>query len=83
MQSKICDIMVNTTIGTPVDRLAAVNALLLKQEDAKCLDYKYDAMINDMTNTSWKSDMASGSKNIFIRLKLFKWNLKKKEKLKY
>lgn len=66
IQSKICDIMVNTTIGTPVDRLAAVNALLLKEEGAKCLDYKYDQLILDMTNISWSSDMAIGGSKYIV-----------------
>lgn len=53
--------MTNTSIGPQIDRLAAVNDLLLKQEGEKCLDYKYDKMIREMQNTSWTSDMASGS----------------------
>lgn len=54
--------MTNTTIGAPVSRLAAVNSMLLKTEGEKCLDYKYDKMIESMKNTSWDSNVASGSK---------------------
>lgn len=53
--------MNNQTIGAQIDRLAAVNDLLLKQENQTCLDYKYDKMVAEMKNTSWASDMASGS----------------------
>lgn len=59
---KVCKIMTNTSIGPQIDRLAAVNDLLLAQEAQKCLDYKYDKMIGEMRNISWESDMASGSK---------------------
>lgn len=52
--------MVNTTIGTPVDRLAEVNRVLLEQSKEKCLDYKYDKMLNEMRNTSWSASVAEG-----------------------
>lgn len=52
--------MVNTTIGTQVNRLAEVNTVLLNQSKEKCLDYKYDKMVNDMRNTSWSSQVAEG-----------------------
>lgn len=66
-QPKICDIMVNTSIGTPVDRLAAVNALLLTQGEGTCLDYTYKKMIGDMNNISWTSDGALGGSKPIIR----------------
>lgn len=53
--------MTNTTVGPQIDRLADVNAILLKQANQKCLDYKYDKMIAEMRNTSWSSDAASGA----------------------
>lgn len=62
----VCDIMINTTIGAQIDRLAAVNKLLLDQSKEKCLDYKYDKMVQEMRNTSWDSDVANGSKNFNI-----------------
>lgn len=58
----VCNIMVNTKIGAQIDRLAAVNKLLLDQGHQKCLDYKYDKMIKLMQNTSWESDEAEGCK---------------------
>ena len=50
--------MVNETIGTPVQRLAEVNRMLLKDSGEKCLDYKYDKMIVQMQNTTWDEDSA-------------------------
>lgn len=58
----ICEIMENTKIGAQIDRLAAVNKLLLDQANEKCLDYKYDKMIQIMRNTSWDSSQADGCK---------------------
>lgn len=62
----VCGVMVNTTIGAQIDRLAEVNAMLLKQSNQTCLDYKYDKMIKLMQNTSWDSDEANGGKQIKI-----------------
>ncbi|XP_055844315.1 putative serine protease K12H4.7 [Episyrphus balteatus] len=54
----VCDVMVNETLGTPVQRLAEVNRMLLKDSGEKCLDYKYDKMIVEMQNTTWDEDKA-------------------------
>lgn len=58
----VCNIMVNTTIGAQIDRLAAVNQLILDTSNQHCLDYKYDKMIKLMQNTSWNTDEAEGGK---------------------
>lgn len=71
----VCDIMVNQTIGAPVTRLAAVNSLLLDTYDQKCLDFKYDNMINELRNISWKSETAEGGGNNTLFLLLFKFHL--------
>lgn len=57
---QICDIMINTTIGPPVTRLAEVNRVLLLEQKEKCLDYKYDNMLAEMKDISWKSKVADG-----------------------
>lgn len=59
---QVCRIMVNRTIGSPVNRLAEVNRILLEQSKEKCLDYKYDKMLDEMTNISWSSKVAEGSR---------------------
>lgn len=56
----VCAIMVNQTIGAQVDRLAAVNKLILDEANQTCLDYKYDKLVQSMQNTSWESETASG-----------------------
>lgn len=56
----VCDVMMNQTFGAPVARLAEVNRILLVQQGEKCLDYKYDKMIEDMKNTSWTSKASDG-----------------------
>lgn len=58
----VCKIMVNSSIGTPVDRLAEVTKFLLVQSKQKCLDYKYDKMIDEMRNTSWGASVAEGGR---------------------
>lgn len=59
----LCTIMTNQTIGPQVERLAAVNDLILQTTNDTCLDYKYDKMINNMKNTSWDSEQAEGGKH--------------------
>lgn len=58
----VCSIMTNTSLGAPVARLAAVNDLLLKTSNEKCLDYKYDKMVEEMKNTSLSSSVSSGGR---------------------
>ncbi|RZC42670.1 serine protease K12H4.7 [Asbolus verrucosus] len=58
----VCDIMVNQTIGPPVNRLGKVNDLLLSTYDEKCLDYQYDKMIDTLRNTSWVSEASEGGR---------------------
>lgn len=56
----LCDIMTNQSIGPQVHRLAEVNSVLLEAYDQKCLDYKYDNMINELRNISWAGEQAEG-----------------------
>lgn len=57
---QVCDIMINTTIGPPVNRLAEVNKLMMAEQKDKCLDYKYDHMVTEMKNISWDAEVATG-----------------------
>jgi hypothetical protein len=54
--------MVNQTLGPPVTRLAKVNEMIMEKEKTKCLDYKYDNMLNEMRNISLHSSVSNGSK---------------------
>jgi len=58
----VCSVMINTTIGPPVSRLAVVNQMLLDTANEKCLDYKYDKMIDEMKNTSWNAESSEGGR---------------------
>lgn len=55
-----CDVMLNSSIGAQFNRLAAVNSILLNDTKKDCLDYNYKAMIEDLKNTTWSSEAASG-----------------------
>ncbi|GLV45531.1 uncharacterized protein CBL_02551 [Carabus blaptoides fortunei] len=48
----LCDIMTDDKLGSSLDRLANINSLLLDTYEQKCLDYKYDKMINELRNVS-------------------------------
>lgn len=58
----LCNIMRNESIGPQVNRLAAVNDLLLNATNQTCLDYKYDNMINEMRNDSFDSKVSEGGR---------------------
>ncbi|KAF5295491.1 hypothetical protein FQR65_LT10479 [Abscondita terminalis] len=58
----LCDIMTSKDKGSPIDRLAAVNSLLLDATNMKCLSYKYDEMIKELRDISWGSAMAEGGR---------------------
>lgn len=45
-----------------VTRLAAVNKMIMEQDEVKCLDYKYSKMVSDMRNTSWEATVAQGQR---------------------
>ncbi|XP_055609712.1 putative serine protease K12H4.7 [Uranotaenia lowii] len=59
---QVCDVMANQTIGPPVTRLAAVNAMVMKQDNVTCLDYVYSKTIKQMQNESWESGVANGAR---------------------
>ncbi|KAI4469655.1 protease s28 pro-x carboxypeptidase-related [Holotrichia oblita] len=58
----LCDIMDNDKLGPPIDRLAAVNTLILDAYNQTCLDYKYDKMIGQYRNISWDSETSEGGR---------------------
>merc|ERR1711936_1238285 len=49
----ICAVMTDETLGDPVDRLAAVNEIMLEMSGEECVDHTYDAFLQDLTNTNW------------------------------
>ncbi|XP_030756791.1 putative serine protease K12H4.7 [Sitophilus oryzae] len=48
----VCDIMVDESIGTVVDRLGKVNTAVLNKTGSECLDYTYTSMITQYTNVT-------------------------------
>jgi hypothetical protein len=58
----VCNIMTNTSITDPLDRLVAVNNYQLASYQASCLDISYTSLIDYFKETSWYSDAASGEK---------------------
>jgi len=56
----VCDIMMDEKIGIPIDRLAYINNILLNATKQKCLDYKYNKMIEELRNVSWSNEQAEG-----------------------
>lgn len=63
---KVCSIMVNASLGSPLTRLGEANLLILNSLHAPCLDYKYDKMLEKVKKTSWDSDAAQGGTIIYI-----------------
>lgn len=58
----LCDVMTNQDLGSPLDRYAVVNSMLLDTTKDKCLDFKYDKMLKDMRATSWNASASEGGK---------------------
>ena len=56
----LCDIMNDADTGSPLDRLAAVNDLMMDAYDETCLDFSYDNMIAAMRDTSFSSANNTG-----------------------
>ncbi|CAH1101926.1 unnamed protein product [Psylliodes chrysocephalus] len=59
---KLCSIMTDKSLGNEINRLAAVNSLLLQTSNETCLDYKYDNMLDELRNTSWDAEASEGGR---------------------
>ena len=63
----LCDVMTDKTIGSPLDRYAHVNSMLLDVSGEKCLDFKYTKFLKDMKSVSWNSTSSEGGmSNIYL-----------------
>ncbi|XP_001949662.1 putative serine protease K12H4.7 [Acyrthosiphon pisum] len=58
----LCDVMVNKSKTTPLDRYADVNSKLLSINNLTCTQHVYTKMIDSYLNTSWNSDSAAGGR---------------------
>ncbi|XP_059618482.1 thymus-specific serine protease-like [Phlebotomus argentipes] len=66
---EICSIMNDENKGSPLDRLAGINKIFLEEDDSKCLDYKYDNMIEQLKVNSWDAPaVVSGKLTWFFLL---------------
>lgn len=58
--------MTNESLGLPLERYIAVNALMMRRSEEKYLDCSYQSGIDDLRQTSWKSDaVKGGSKGVW------------------
>ncbi|XP_011495298.1 PREDICTED: putative serine protease K12H4.7 [Ceratosolen solmsi marchali] len=58
----LCNIIIDEKKGIPVHRLAEVSNLLLRNNKEKCLDYKYNKMIEELRNISWNEQKLPGGR---------------------
>merc|ERR1719219_1841495 len=49
----ICAVMTDESMSDPVDRLAAVNDIMLEMSGEECVEHTYQAFLQDLTNTAW------------------------------
>ena len=64
----LCSVMVNTELGSPVMRYAAVNKLMSGNES---LDCNYKSLINEMSTTDWSHPLVmGGGEKLGVALKL-------------
>ena len=56
--------MTNQSIGSELDRYAAVNSMFLAMDDSETLDVSYQGYVEFMKNTSWNSSAAEGGKHV-------------------
>ncbi|XP_015174578.1 PREDICTED: putative serine protease K12H4.7 [Polistes dominula] len=57
-----CKILMNQTIGAPIDRLALINNLILNASKEKCLDFRYENMLHELKNVTWNSEAGEGGR---------------------
>ena len=52
--------MNDASIGEPLRRYADVNYAVMKAYSTKCLDFKYDRMIQELQEVDWDTAAAEG-----------------------
>jgi len=56
--------MTNQSIGSELDRYAAVNSMFLAMDDSETLDVSYQGYVEFMKGTTWDSPAAEGGKHV-------------------
>nr|ATU82939.1 secreted S37 peptidase protein [Pristhesancus plagipennis] len=63
----LCKIMIDRSLGEPLDRYAAVNSYMLELESTNCLNYSYTDFIFEMRNITWPDNPAEGGRQWFYQ----------------
>lgn len=61
----VCGIMTDESSGSPIERYAKVNSLMLATYSQKCLDNSYNKMIKGLQATAWNASASEGGKRRF------------------
>lgn len=68
---KLCSVMEDTSLGSPLTRLAKLNTLYMAGYGESCIDYKYKKMIRELRQVGLTSSVADGGKDEQIYIYLF------------
>jgi len=60
---QLCSIMTSNLIAPPIDRLAAVFAKILNDDDLTCLEHSYGEYIKAMSDLAWKRNNGKNAGN--------------------
>ena len=58
----LCGIMNDESSGSPIDRYAKVNDLMMSTYSQKCLDNSYNKMVGELKSTAWNASASEGGK---------------------
>ncbi|XP_028817754.1 thymus-specific serine protease [Denticeps clupeoides] len=58
----LCEVMLDTSLGSPYSRYASLAGLMLQTFSQTCLDAQYSTTLQEMTNTSWSGAGAAGGR---------------------
>uniref|UniRef100_A0A672NEF7 Putative serine protease K12H4.7 n=1 Tax=Sinocyclocheilus grahami TaxID=75366 RepID=A0A672NEF7_SINGR len=58
----LCSVMLDSSLGEPYDRYAAVARLMQNTFSQACINTQYKSYIQDMSNTSWSGPEAGGGR---------------------
>lgn len=67
----LCNIMNNSTIGTPIERYAKAAVVIYHEED--CADVNYQENVFAMRNVSWESELLSSRSWVYQTCTEFGW----------
>ncbi|XP_022286435.2 putative serine protease K12H4.7 [Crassostrea virginica] len=58
----LCGIMNDESSGSPIDRYAKVNDLMMSTYSQKCLDNSYNKMVGELKSTAWNASASEGGR---------------------